>query len=72
MTESHKSKQEIINQGLALSQLDMDVMDAINLLACDFRCILNDFWIEFHVVASPDDLIFISSQHFNCNIREIK
>lgn len=71
MSHSSKVRLEIINQGEALSQLKMDTLDAIEMFAVDFRMILTDFWIEFHKVATADDLIFICSQHFDCNIREL-
>jgi len=60
---------EIINQAQAFEMMEGDILTLIKLFAEDFRRIINEFETMHHRIPSPDDLIWIGSQHAGYNIR---
>ena len=68
---SLRTRTEIRNQGEVLNQLKLDPMIAIDLFAVDFRQIINDYWVNFHIVPTADDIIWLESEKLHTNIRNI-
>lgn len=62
-------KEEMLAQRNAFMQMNGDVLDLISRYAEDFRKIIIDYEKEFGKPPSAEDLIWISSQHHNHNIR---
>ena len=62
------TRDEIMEQGKALSAMHGDVLENIHSYAEDFRAIITDYEKEFGVPPSAADLLWIASEHAGFDI----